>query len=504
MKTEKKNARKCNTTCMESNVGKGKSPEKTPYAQPGETFSRCLSVRNPLCAGIDMHKKTIWLCMSPSLASGTPAVSTFQTSTPELRRLVDVLKSGGVTTVAMESTGVYWMPTYRMLRDAGLDPILINPSDVKRISGRPKTDRADCIWICRLHQYGFLRSSFIAEDKVYALKELERTREGYLQECSVKKQQMIQALVKMNVRLDVVLSDVTGKSGTGMLDAILRDGVRSPAALYGLLDPQIQKKMPKEEMLGWLDGIYDETVMKMLKWRYEDYQALTARIRDVNGEIVRLLESFPKREDRGNLPPEPRNYREDSLLFDVPLRPLFFEILGRDMTQLPGIGAKLLLDLVATVGTDLSAWKDARHFTSWLGLAPVAHVSAGYSKGAKTKNSGNMLTNAFKIAAMSAQRTKTYIGCSARFLSARLLGRKARVAVARKLAVIVFNTIRNGAELFVWTEEEYERRRERKKRDKALGIVLKLINEPGIVDELQAFMERNKPVAASFFSPARA
>ncbi len=503
MNIEKHDHKKCNANCRKDKQDGAKLQRRATEEPVSRRLSAEITVKNPFCAGLDLHKETIWACASPSLAAGCPEVRTFKTSTPELRRLASYLKSQRVTTVAMESTGVYWTTTYRMLRDEGLNPILINPSDPKRISGRPKTDRQDCIWICRLHQYGFLKASFVAPDDVRALKELERARERYLEQTSRQKQQMIGELVKMNLRLDVVLTDVSGASGMAILDAIVNGGVRAPEKLYELLNVQIRKKMPKEQILAWLEGSYDETAIRLLKWLYDDYLAQMARLREVNDEIVRRLRKFPRREDRKNLPPAPKNYREDSLQFSESLRPIFFEILGRDLTQLPGVGAKLLLSLVSTTGTDLSAWPDAKHFTSWLGLAPVANVSAGHSKGASTKSNSSMLTNSFRVAAMSAKKTRTYIGCSARRLASRLLSRKARTAVARKLAEIVFNILRHGAALHVWTEEEYEQRRSRRKKDKAMALLLRQINSPDIMDDLREYIERTKADARMANIPVR-
>ena len=158
------------------------SQESTPKNQEVKTarakFSAALHIVNPDCAGIDMHKEKIWVCTSNELRSGSvPNVSTFDTDSRSIRCLVSYLKNGGVKTVALESTGVYWMPTYMALREAGLSPVLINPSDPKRISGRPKTDKGDCIWICRLHHYGLLRGSFIADEKTLQMKELLRAGE---------------------------------------------------------------------------------------------------------------------------------------------------------------------------------------------------------------------------------------------------------------------------------------------------------------------------------------
>ena len=302
-------------------------------------------------------------------------------------------------------------------------------------------------------------------------------------------QKMIGSLVKMNIRLDVVLSDVTGASGLAVLKAVLEDGVRSPEKLYELLNGQIKGKMPREKIIDWLDGRFDETSLFILQLYYRQYRRQLSDLEALNAEILRHLEEIPKKEDRARLPPKPCNYREDSLHFPTPLRPIFFEIFGTDLTQIPGIGADFLLTFLGTVGTDLSAWPDAKHFSSWLGLAPVANVSAGYSKPASAKKCKNILTNAFRISAMAAKRTKTYIGCGARVLSQRIDAKKARVAVARKLSTLVFNCLKFGKKLFVWTEKEYEERTRQRKKSKFVRQLMGYFGDKEKYQELVAMIE---------------
>ena len=229
-------------------------------------FSSALQVVNPNCAGLDMHKEKIWVCTSNDLpCDGKPRVKTFDTDTPSLRRLASHLKAEGVTTVALESTGVYWMPTFTVLREAGLNPVLINPSDTRRISGRPKTDREDCIWICRLHRFGLLRASFVPDGRIAVLKELLSARANFQQAKSVTIHKINDALVKMNLRLDVVLSDITGKSGEAVLTAIVERGVLEPAKLYSLLDIKVLRKWLRQRILNWLDGGFSEQSIAVLR-----------------------------------------------------------------------------------------------------------------------------------------------------------------------------------------------------------------------------------------------
>jgi len=419
-----------------------------------------MEIINPHCAGLDLHKDTIWVCTGPFLDGVTPEVVTFPTHTEGLHQLVKHLKERQVTTVAMESTGVYWLAPYLALLDAGLAPCLFNPSALKSINGRPKSDRADSMWICRLHSYGLLRASFIAPPNILNLRNLCNTREKLIVEAGSAIQRMNNELVKMNIRLDRVLTDIGGASGMRVMEAII-EGKRSPEALHDKLVPQV-KKRGRKNIIPLLTGRYDEICVFNLKTWHSVHKSIQQNIEQVNEKIYQLLQSLPKKASASNLPPEKKNYREDYLNFPHPLRPVFFEIFGRDLTQLPGVGADLLLSLVSTVGTDLSAWPDSQHFSSWLGLSPVNRVSAKFRKSGKSKCTGNPLANAFKMAAMAAARTQTYLGENARRLRKRITPKKAKVAIARKLAEIVFNIIRHDMPVYVKTMEEYEMRRQKR------------------------------------------
>lgn len=424
-------------------------------------YTKSLEIVNPYCAGLDIHKEKIWVCTSPFRDGVAPEVSTFATDTASLEKLAAYLQKRKITTVAMESTGVYWLSAFLMLRQANLNPMLVNPCDIKNIKGRPKSDRADCVWICRLHSYGFLRASFVPADTVLDLRSLYYAHEKFIVESASILQRMNDELVKMNIRVDLILTDLSGVSGVRLVEAILR-GERSPESLYPLLDKQIMKK-GKDTILSFLYGNYRTENISILRSWYHLYLKTREETSCINEQIYEILQSFPKKADAKDLPRAKKNYREDKLDFPYELRPIFFEIYGVDLTQLPGIGAGVLLALICMVGTDLSPWPSAKHFVSWLGLAPINKESAGHCRSSSTRRINNLLGNAFKMAAMAAKRTKTYIGRTARQLASRILPKKAKVAMARKLAELVYNILQNGMALKVKTEEEYEQRR--KQRD---------------------------------------
>ena len=459
-------------------------------------YTKRLEVVNPHCAGLDIHKEKIWVCTSPFHDGVAPEVSTFATDTGSLEKLAAYLQERKITTVALESTGVYWLPTFLMLRQKNLNPILVNPRDVKNIKGRPKSDRADCVWICRLHSYGFLRASFVPPDAVLDLRSFYYALEKLTVDSASMIQRMNDELVKMNIRVDLILTDLSGASGIRLIEAIL-GGERSPEHLYQLLDEQIMKK-GRDVILPHLHGHYRAGNLSILRTWYSLYLGMRAEISRTNQQIYELLQSFPKKADVRDLPRAKKNYREDKLDFPYELRPIFFEIYGVDLTQLPGIGAGVLLALICMVGTDLSPWPSAKHFVSWLGLAPINKESAGHRKSGSTQRINNLLGNAFKMAAMAAKRTSTYIGRTARQLAGRILPKKAKVATGRKLAELVYHILQNGMELKVKTEEEYEQRR--KQRDIQFfvkGLFKYIVNGKLLPEVEKAYQEHCQGIKAA-------
>ena len=272
-------------------------------SEPARTarFSSKLEISNPHCAGLDLHKDTIWACTAPFKDGVAPEVVTFPTHTEGLNKLVKHLKERNVTTVAMESTGVYWLAPYLSLLEANLDPCLVNPGDIKNIKGRPKSDRADSVWICRLHSYGFLRASFIPPASILTLRSLCGTRNKLIVESGSAIQRINDELIKMNIRMDIVLSDIGGTSGIRLTEAIIR-GEQSPEALYNLLDTQVKKK-GKSYILPYLTGRYDENIIFTLETWYDFHNGIQKNIERVNAKIYQILQSFPKKANASDMPP---------------------------------------------------------------------------------------------------------------------------------------------------------------------------------------------------------
>lgn len=221
---------------MANSGSNGKNGGNMPEKERQSKFKKNLQMVNEHSAGLDLHRETIWACAGPFKDGDSPDVKTFGTYTRDLRALADWLKERGVTSVAMESTGVYWIPPFHYLRDRGFKTMLVNARETKSISGRPKTDNLDCIWICRLHSYGLLRGSFIPSAEVEQLRCLWQCRKKIVDETSRAICRMQKALASMNCRLEIAVSDINGMSGLRIIEAILageRDPKRLAAALLG-------------------------------------------------------------------------------------------------------------------------------------------------------------------------------------------------------------------------------------------------------------------------------
>jgi transposase len=401
----------------------------------------------------------------------------FRTETAGLRKMAAWLRERGVTSAAMESTGVYWDAPMRILRESGTEAVLVNAKEIKSVSGRPKTDKNDCQWICRLHAYGLLRGSFIPETHVSGLRAVWDFRESLVADNGRVIQRMNQALLRMNIRLDIAVSAITGESGMRIISAIL-SGERDPVRLAGLADKRLKK--PREEIAMALDGAYDEPRLWALRQWRDQYIFNLAQIQKAGDEIVRLLRSFPAKTEAAEnaLPPKVPNYREDYLGFDEPLRPLRLRVFGADLTRIPGVAGSVILSFLTTVGTDVSAWPAEKHFKSWLGLSPNPQISAGRARQGAPKKVRNPLSLALKTAAMSVQRTETFLGECHRRLKTRLGPAKAKKIIAGKMAVILYRLIKSGGKALRYDaakyEEKYKERRLKylERQARMMGCVL--------------------------------
>lgn len=401
----------------------------------------------------------------------------FGTFTADLHRMADWFERCGVKTVAMESTGVYWIPAYEVLEQRGFAVVLVNARDAKHVPGR-KTDVSDAQWLQRLHSFGLLRASFRPKGQIVALRSYVRQRERLLEYAASHIQHMQKALTEMNLQLHHVVADITGATGLRIIRAILA-GERDPQALAALRHYSCHSSAAT--IARALTGSYRAEHLFALEQALALYDAYREKVSacDVRIEAVLKELSIHRGRDHGAVPPPRRRHRTDqvnALAFDV--RAALFALLGKDITAIDGLGAYLSLKLIAECGDDLSSWPSAKHFTSWLGLAPSNKVSGGKMLSSRTRRSGGRAAALLRLAAVAVGRTDTALGAFYRRLSSRIGKAKAVTATARKVAVLFYNAVHHGMEYVDPGASSYETRYRTRvvnnlhRRAKAFGFVL--------------------------------
>jgi transposase len=403
-------------------------------------------------------------------------VRTFGTVTGELHRLADWLGECGIKTIALESTGVYWIPAYEILEQRGFEVLLVNARDAKQVPGR-KTDVRDAEWLQRLHEYGLLRASFRPRGEVAALRAYLRQRERLLDYAASHIQHMQKALTQMNLQLHHVVSDITGATGMRIIRAFVA-GERDPDTLASYRDRRCHASA--ETVRQALIGNDREEHVFALAQALELYDVYQTKVAEGDARIKAILERLKEgaAKPAGKLPaPRYRITRQPNApTFDI--RAALHAILGLDLTQITGLGPYLALKLVSECGTDLSAWPSAKHFTSWLCLAPGNKISGGKVLSARTRRSGNRAAALLRLAATTVGRTDTALGAFYRRLSARVGKAKAVTATARKIAVLFYNALRHGMDYTDPGASEYEERYRHRvlinlqRRAKSMGYVL--------------------------------
>jgi transposase len=440
---------------------------------------RDISPTHQGAAGIDigatMHVAAVGPEQDPEPVRG------FGTFTGDLHRLADWFKHCGVRTVAMESTGVYWIPIFEILDQRGFEVVLVNARDAKHVPGR-KTDISDAQWLQRLHEYGLLRASFQPKGEIAILRSYLRQRERLLDYAASHIQHMQKALTQMNLQLHHVVTDVTGATGMTIIRAIIA-GERNPETLASLRDRHCRASV--ETISKALVGNDREEHVFALTQAVELYDTYQAKIVGCDARIEAILKRLQKAASTPvSKPPPARSTKQQSngLAFDV--RGALHGLLGCDLTQIHGLGPYLALKLVGECGTDLSAWPTAKHFTSWLCLAPSNKISGGKVLSARTRRSGSRAAALLRLAAVAVGRTETALGAFYRRLSARVGKAKAVTATARKIATLFYNTLRHGMSYAdpgaSYYEERYRRRvlANLERRAKSFGYVLQEVPAP--------------------------
>ena len=412
-----------------------------------------LPIVQPQAGAIDVGSRFHVVAVPPGLSA--EPVQTFQAFTADLERMANWLKTIGVVTVAMESTGVYWVPVYEVLESQGIEVVLCNARDARMVPGR-KSDVNDAQWLQRLHACGLLRASFRPGREIAALREYLRLRERHVEYAASHIQHMQKALTFMNLQLHHVVSDIIGATGMRIIRAIL-GGERDPKVLAALRDVRCHSGI--ETIEAALVGSYQPEHLFALKQAVALYDFYQQQITQCDGQIESVVVRLSAQKDVPSDPLPPRRCRKqqtNALGFDV--QPLLYQLVGADLTQIHGLGPYVALRLVAECGTDLSRWPTAKHFTSWLSLAPGCKISGGKVLSAHTRKTGNRLTALLRMTAVTVGRTATALGAFYRRLAARIGKAKAVTATARKIAVLFYNAMRFGMKYVDPGADYYEQR----------------------------------------------
>ena len=410
-------------------------PSPTPRTSPA-----ALERLHPDAAGIDCGSAEHFVAVPPD--RDPMPVRSFATFTGDLNRLADWLTACRVTHVAMEATGVYWIPVFEILEARGFAVILVNARHVKNLPGR-KSDVSDCEWLRDLHILGLLRGSFRPAEGIVALRGYCRHRATLIESMGALVQRMQKALVQMNIQLPLVVSDITGVTGLRILRDIVA-GQRDPQQLAQHRDYRCRASAA--EIVAALTGHYRAEHLFALQQNLELFdtyqQQLTACDAAVEGHLAQLAVLAPPA--TSPLPPARRRAkpRENEPRFD--LRTPLHQLTGVDLSQIDGIGPYNALRLIAEIGIDMTRWPTEQHFTSWLTVAPHNRVSGGRLLSSRTPPSANRAAVILRLAAMNLSRTQTALGAFYRRLAFRVGKAKAITATARKLAILVYRTLKHG------------------------------------------------------------
>lgn len=396
-------------------------------------------------AGIDLGSEDHWVC-APTLDGNGREVARFGATTAELLRLAEWLKARHVESVAMESTGVYWIAPHEVLEGQGLEVLLVDTRQLARVPGRDKkTDPSDCEWIQRLHSCGLLRGSFRPGEAVCILRTLVRDKANLTAERGDWVRRMQKSLDQMNVRLHRAVSDVDGVTGMAILRAIA-EGERDARQLAKLRDRRCSKT--EEEIAEQLTGHWREDHLFSLRQALKMYDAVEERIAAYEKEILRQLKEMEQEEKRGQTAPPSQNASKAKSIKNrgqEPKRQALYRVSGVDMTQIDAIGVETVEVVLSEYGADLSRFPTEKQFVSHVTLAPRIAKSGGKPIKKKKRNSASTrVAAALRMAALSLRHSQTALGAYYRKIAQRIGGDVAVFATARKLATLIYRLLRWG------------------------------------------------------------
>jgi transposase len=432
-------------------------------------------IMHPHAAGVDIGNTAHYAAVPPeSCREGESCVRRFETFTADLHLLADWLKEHQVDTVALESTGVYWIPLFEVLESRGFQVCLVDARRSKSLPGR-KTDVKDCQWLQQLHTCGLLHSAFRPEDEICVLRSYLRQRDMLISSAADHIQHVQKALQQMNVKLSNVISDVTGQTGMAIIQAIL-DGERDPLKLAKLRDRRC--KNSEEVIAKSLVGNWRDDHLFELRQGVELVRFYQQKVRECDVQIESWLNQLPDRRQDPQSPLPKRKAKRNPHAPEFDARSSLHRVTGVDLTSINGIEANTALKIVSEIGSDITRWPSVKHFCSWLCLCPGNKKSGGKVLSSRTRRSRNRVAAALRMAAQSLERSQTALGASYRRMKSRLGAPEAITATAHKLARIVYSLLRHGQPFVDVGQEAYEQmyqtriRRSLQKRALQLGFQL--------------------------------
>ena len=417
----------------------------------GPRQRRGLERINANAAGIDVGCNEHYVAVPPGRDAEGQDVRSFRGFTCDLEQLAEWLRLCRVTTVAMESTGVYWIPLYDLLESKGFEVLLVDPRGLKRAPGR-KSDVLDCQWLQELHTFGLLAGAFRPKEQTAALRAYARQRAMLVAYASDHIQHMQKALTQMNVKLRSVITDITGVTGLAIIRAIL-DGERDPQALASLRHEGCHND--EATIAEALEGTWREEHLFSLRQAFELFEIYQEKIAACDAAIEAHMGGMDDRAGGATLKPTKRGKRrKNQPHFD--LRGSLHRITGVDLTRIEGLDALTVLKVISEVGADMTPWPTRKNFTSWLGVSPGTTITGGKKLSSRTKSSSNRAAEALRLAAQSLHQSRSWLGAFLRRKAAQKDMPTAITATARKLAELIYTLLKRGTEYVTRTQEQYE------------------------------------------------
>ena len=417
--------------------------------KPVKPRAAALTITHPNAAGIDIGSASHYVGVPPDRCDAP--VREFASFTADLNALADWLAACGVDTVAMESTGVYWIPLFELLESRGFTVLLVNARHVKNVSGR-KSDVLDCQWLQQLMTYGLLSGAFRPAEQVCVLRALWRQRGMLLRSQGRHVQHMQKALTQMNLQLTNVLADIVGESGQKILRAIVA-GERDARVLGAMKNVRVRASV--DDIARSLQGTWRAEHLFALKQALDAFDFVGTQLAECDAEIERQLQTL-KLHEGAPAKGKKRGRARNAPKFD--LRTQLFQMCGVDLTRIDGVDVTTALAVVSEVGADMSKFPTVKHFTSWLGLCPGTKITGGKVMGGKTKRVVNRAAQALRLAAAALRSSKSALGAYFRRLCSRMDKPKAVTAAAHKLARLIYVMLTKGQEYTDRGQDYYEER----------------------------------------------